>query len=76
MSLNVAKCNLGEVKLEQVGLRSSPIAVCDTRELQDVFGGFVALLADHSGSTVPFCELLQILAPSHPSLPGDWWFQK
>ena len=29
--LNVAKCNLGEVKLERVGLRSSPFAVRDMR---------------------------------------------
>ena len=25
----MANCDLGEVKLERVGLRSSPIAVCD-----------------------------------------------
>ena len=29
--LYVAKCNLGKVKLERVGLRSSPIMVCDMR---------------------------------------------
>ena len=29
--INVAKCKLGEVKLERVGLRSSPIAVCGMR---------------------------------------------
>ena len=29
--LNVAKYNLGEVKLKRVGLRSSPIAVHDMR---------------------------------------------
>ena len=28
---NVAKCNLGEVKLERIGLQSSPIAVRDMR---------------------------------------------
>ena len=28
---NVAKCNLGEVKLEPIGLRLSPIAVRDMR---------------------------------------------
>ena len=36
---NVAKCNLGEVKLKQVRLQSSLVAVCDMRELQDFFGG-------------------------------------
>ena len=31
--INVAKCNLGEVKLKRVGPRSSPIAV------RDMWGG-------------------------------------
>ena len=30
-SFTVAKCNLGEVKLERVEMWSSPIAVCDMR---------------------------------------------
>ena len=29
--INVAKCNLGEVKLKRIGLRLSPIAVRDMR---------------------------------------------
>ena len=29
--LYVAKCVFGKVKLERVGLRSSPIVVCDMR---------------------------------------------
>ena len=31
LSLDVAKCNLGEVKLERIGLGLSPIAVRDMR---------------------------------------------
>ena len=42
----MAKCNLGKVKLERVGQRSSPIAVCDMRGghlgIPRAFWGFVA----------------------------------
>ena len=47
----MAKCNLGEVKLERIGLRSSPIAVRDMRAaLGGVAGpiwGFVASVVLH-----------------------------
>ena len=89
LACNVAKCNLGEVKLERVGLRSSPITVCDMRggplgSCRASLGvcnwcctALFALLADHCGSSV-LCTFLRIIADSHspppPFLLNGWWF--
>ena len=72
MYLYVAKYNLGKVKLERVGQRSSLTAVCDLRGGPRGIAGLlvspllvllciVALLADHSGS---FLAFLRIIADS------------
>ena len=50
----MAKCNLGEVKLERVGLRSSPIAVRDMR------GGPLVSCRASRGCTALFLCLLII----------------
>ena len=84
----MAKCNVGEVKLERIGLRLSPIAV---RDMQGgplgscrASLGFVDCVALHcllylmiiADQLFLFCESLQILALSPPSLLGGWWFLK
>ena len=85
---NVAKCNLGEVKLERIGLRLSPIAVRDMRggplgscrtSLGTCSLSYIALLLCLLivvDQLFLFCEALRILAPSPPSLPGGWCFLK
>ena len=68
----MVKYNLGKVKLERVGQRSSPTSVCDLRggpresqgslcALLLVLLCIVALLADRSGS---FLAFLRIIADS------------
>ena len=76
----MAKCNLGEVKLERVGLRWSPIAVHDMRggslgSCRASLGvcslcctALFALLADHSRSVI-HCTFLQIVVDSHSLSP-------
>ena len=80
----MAKYNLGEVKLEQIGLRSSPIAVRDMRGsplgVAGPLQGFVASVVLHcllclliiadQVYFVPSCESLWIHAP--PPLPAEW----
>ena len=65
----MAKYNLGKVKLEQAGQRSSPTSVCDLRGgpwgiagllvcLLLVLLCIVALLADRSGSIFAFLRII------------------
>ena len=75
MSLNVAKYNLGKVRLEGMQSAVSHFTVHDLRggplEICRAFGScclsYAFLLVDLCGSLALFSESLRILAPSRPS---------